>query len=347
MSRETIRVAVAGAGFWATEMHLPALTRLPGVAVTAVAAGTADSAKAAAQKFGVPRWTDDYAELIADDVDLVDIVTPNHLHAPIAIAAANAGKHVICIKPLAVSLAEADAMAAAAEANGVRLFYAENVPFIPALQRTKLIVDAGAIGEVFRLKACEGIPGPHSAWFFDRTKSGGGVMIDMAVHSVAFCRFFAGCEVESVYAEVGTFVHGDRTRAEDTAVLTLRFANGAIGQCEDSWSLAGAMDSRFELFGTKGRVLIDNLHRQPIQVVSNVGYEPDGARGWSYPFPIPGDIADGHSAMLTHFLDCLRDGTPSGSEAEDGRVILAVVEAAAASVQSGRRELVSKKEERT
>jgi predicted dehydrogenase len=344
-------VAIVGAGFWATEMHLPAFAKLAGVRVVAIAARTEASAREAATRFDIERWTTDYRELLEDPgVDVVDIVAPNYLHAPVAIEAAEAGKHVLCIKPLALTLDEADAMIDAAARNGTRLLYAENVPFIPALQRMKELVAEGAIGDVFRVKACEGISGPHASWFFDKRQSGGGATIDMAVHSIAFCRSFAGAEVESVYAETGTFVHGDRTDAEDTAVLTLRFANGTIGQCEDSWSLAGAMDSRFEVFGTKGRILVDNLHRQPLQVVSDAGYSHFGGstesgRGWTFPLPIPGEVADGHLAMLSHFVASIRSGLPSLSEAEEGRAALAVVEAAERSAATGRREAVRVRQE--
>jgi predicted dehydrogenase len=346
LSDQPIRVGVVGAGFWATEMHLPAFQKLSGVRVVGVCAGTKAGAARAADRFSIPFATDDYRELIdRDDVDVIDIVAPNNLHAPVAVAAAAAGKHIICIKPLALNLAEADKMIQAAVAAGVRLFYAENVPFIPAVQRMHSIVEAGGIGDLFRIKACEGIPGPHSDWFLDPARSGGGVLIDMAVHSVAFCRFFAGSAVETVYAESGTFVHGARTTAEDTAVLTLRFANGAIGQCEDSWSLAGAMDSRFELFGTRGRILVDNLHRQPLQVVSETGYTDGGSEsvsgGWSFPLPISADLADGHVAMLDHFITCLRTGEESLSEAAFGREVLAVIEAAATSAWTGSRQSLS------
>jgi predicted dehydrogenase len=339
-------VALVGAGFWASEMHMPAFAKIAGARIVAVAARTETSAREAAMRFDIERWTTDYRELLEDPaIDVIDIVAPNFLHAPVAIEAAEAGKHVICIKPLALTLDEADAMLDAAATNGTRVLYAENVPFIPGIQRMKELVDEGAIGEVFRVKACEGIPRPHASWFFDKRLSGGGATIDMAVHSIAFCRFFAGAEVESVYAETGTFVHGDQTDAEDTAVLTLRFANGTIGQCEDSWSLVGAMDSRFEVFGTKGRILIDNLHRQPLQVVSDTGYSYFGGPresglGWTFPLPISGDIADGHLAMLSHFVASIRSGVPSRSEAEEGRAVLAVVDAAARSAATGSREIV-------
>jgi predicted dehydrogenase len=324
-------ICVVGAGFWANEMHLPALRQIPGVEVVSVVAASEKSARAAAEAYGVPHWTTDLAEGVnAPGVDVVDVVAPPDVHVAAVMAAAQAGKHAICIKPLGRGLAEADAMLAAVRAAGTRLLYAENVPFIPAVLEMKRIVDAGHIGDVYRVKACEGIGEPHSDWFFDPERSGGGAILDMAVHSIEFCRFLAGAPVTSVYADADTYVWGERTAAEDTAVLTLRFANGVIGQCEDSWSLAGAMDSRFEVYGTKGRILIDNLHRQPIQVV--------GEGGWSYPLPVPGLLADGHLAMLTHFIDCLRSGEPSVSEGEVGRDVLGVVDAALRSVRSGARE---------
>ena len=159
----------------------------------------------------------------------------------------------------------------------------------------------------------------------------------MAVHSIEFCRAFVDADVEYAFAEGGTFVWDDRTDAEDTVVLTLRFGDGTIGQCEDSWSLAGAMDSRFEVFGTNGRILIDNLHRQPVQMVTA---GTDGA-SWSYPLPIPGMIADGHLDMLRHFVTCLRTGAPSTFDGRRGWETLAVVDAAVRSMSSGRREEVA------
>ncbi|BCB80843.1 inositol 2-dehydrogenase [Phytohabitans flavus] len=328
-------VCVVGAGFWAREMHLPALAKIPGVKIVSVVATSEESAKVAAGPYGARAFTDLEAAVADPEVDVVDVVAPPDVHLPAVLAAARHGRHAICIKPLGRTVAEADEMLAAVAAAGTRLFYAENVPFIPALQEARKLVDSGQIGDVFRVKACEGIGEPHSPWFFDPVRSGGGAILDMAVHSIEFCRFFAGAPVASVYADAGTFRWADRTTAEDTAVLTLRFANGVIGQCEDSWSLAGAMDSRFEVYGTQGRVLVDNLHRQPLQAVSE-------SAGWSYPLPVPGLLADGHLDMLTHFIDRIRDGAPSKSDGHVGRDVLAVVEAALRSVASGRREEVAR-----
>jgi predicted dehydrogenase len=335
-----LNIAVVGAGFWAREMHLPAFARIPEARVVRIVSATSESARRTAEQFGVPAHGTDLEEAIADPgVDVIDIVAPPDVHAPAVRLAARYGKDAICIKPLGRNLGEADAMLSDAATAGTRLFYAENVPFIPAVQEARRLVDAGHIGEVYRVKACEGIGQPHSAWFYDVDRSGGGAMIDMAVHSIEFCRFFADAAVATAYAEVGTFLWRAKTTAEDTAVITLRFDNGVIGQCEDSWSLAGAMDSRFEIFGTKGRILIDNLHRQPVQVISTTG-SAAGSPGWSYPLPVPGLVADGHLDMLAHFVACIRSGERSRSEGAVGRDVLAVVDAATRSAVSGRRENV-------
>ena len=333
------RVCVVGAGLWARSMHLPALLRLPQAEIVSVVAATEESARRTAADFGVPAWHTDIETACRDDrVDVIDIVAPPDVHLPATLAAARHGKHVICIKPLARNVAEACQMASAAHDAGVRLFYAENVPFIPAVREARALIRAGRIGSVYRVKACEGIGEPPGNWRFDRERSGGGALIDMAVHSIEFCRFIAGAPVRSVYAETGTFVWAERGAAEDTAVLTLRFANDVIGQCEDSWSLPVAMDSRFEIFGTAGRILIDNLHRQPLQVVSE-------SSGWSFPLPVPGLLADGHLDMLAHFLDCIRTGEPSESEAGIGLQALAVVEAATRSAATGERVAIAARQD--
>jgi predicted dehydrogenase len=328
-------------------MHLPAFAEIRDAEVVSVVAASEASARATAERFGIRKYFTDLEEAIADpEIDVVDIVAPPFLHAQAVRLAARAGKDAICIKPLGRSVSEARQMLADVEAAGTRLFYAENVPFIPAVHEAKRLVDAGHIGEVFRVKASEGIGQPHSDWFFDEKLSGGGAVLDMAVHSIEFCRFFAGSPVATVSAETGTFVWNERTSAEDTAVISLRFANGVIGLCEDSWSLRGAMDSRFEIIGTNGRILIDNLYRQPLSVVSTTGSAgaPDG---WSYPLPIPGLVADGHLAMLEHFLDARSTGVPSRSDGEVGLAVLEVVDAALRAARTGERTAVPQQPTRT
>jgi predicted dehydrogenase len=331
-------IGLVGSGKWGTNVHLPALQASPYARVVAVAARSAASASAAAEKFAIPHWYTDYRQLLENpEVEVVDICTPNNLHAEIAIAAAQAGKHIICIKPLATNLADADAMLEAVRKANVQLFYAENGLFIPALEHAKAAIDEGALGNVFRVRASEGIQGPQADWFFDPTQAGGGCVLDMAVHSLAFLRHIAGAEAIRVYAELDTFVHKPPT--EDTAVLTVRFANGVIGVAEDSWSTVGEMDSRFEVYGTKGRVLVDMLHSQHLRVYSQEGYtywgtRSDASKGWTYPLPLDEHIMFGTNAMFAHFFRCLCEGEICRSTGEDGRAILSMAEAAYRSARS-------------
>ncbi|GHO90462.1 dehydrogenase [Reticulibacter mediterranei] len=343
-------VGLIGCGSWGTGVHLPALQANPAVRVVAVASRSAQHAEAAARDFEVPHWYTNYRDLLANpEVEIVDICTPNSLHAEIAIAAAQAGKHIICIKPLAANAAQAEAMLEAARLANVRIFYAENGLFIPAVQQAKAAIDEGAIGKVFRVRASEGIQGPHAPWSYDPAIAGGGCILDMAIHSLAFLRAIADSEATQVYAETDTFVHD--IPLEDTAVLTVRFANGVIGVAEDSWSMVGEMDSRFEVYGTAGRVLIDMLHSQHLRVYSQTGYTYWGKRseeskGWTYPLPMAEHIFFGTDAMFTHFFACIQENKPCRSTGEDGLAILRLAEAAYRSVRSGKAEQVSSHERR-
>jgi predicted dehydrogenase len=329
-----IRVGVVGAGFWSTLVHLPALTAIRDFDVVGVAAGHSTSAAAAARKFGLRKTYQNYEELIADpEVDIVDICAPNHLHSEITLRALSQGKDVICIKPLATSLADAEKMVDAAAKLGRKLLYAENVPFIPALRRLKSLVDDGLYGEIFRVKACQGIGKVHADWFADPTRSGGGCIIDMAVHGFAFLQWFAGdSEAIRVHTEAGTFVHP--YSVEDTAVTTIRFVNGVIGQTEDSWSLSGGFDSRFEVFGTRGHALVDLLFGHPIRSALGGSSEGGGSR-ISYEPVDDHYIKDGHLGMFEHFRDCLLHGAKIRSGGQQGLQIMKLVDAAYRSFRSG------------
>jgi predicted dehydrogenase len=330
-----IGVGMAGAGFWADTVHLPAFHRIPGFSVVGILSGTPDNGRKAAAKFGIPKVYESSMDLVRDpDIQLVNICVPNYLHADIALAAFEHGKDVICIKPLAHNLAAAIEMVRAAERSGRRLFYAENVPFIPALTRVKALVASGVYGDLFRLKACEGIGQPHAAWFSDPAQSGGGCIVDMAVHGLSFLKWMAGdSRPVRISAEAGTFVH--ECEVEDTSVITVRFENGIIGQTEDSWSLAGGFDSRFELFGTKGHALIDLLYGHPIR--SALGGAIKGGGNLLYYHPIEEHfVKDGHLAMFTHFRDCLLNDAPCLSDGMTGLRIMELVDAAYRSIKEKR-----------
>ncbi|MBB6733451.1 Gfo/Idh/MocA family protein [Cohnella zeiphila] len=329
-----IGVGVVGTGFWARMTHLPAFRSIEGFELKAVTSGRPENAQRAAADFGIPAAHADYRELVRDpDVAVVDICAPNDLHAEIALAAFAEGKDVICIKPLATNVRDAYRMVNEAEKRGRKLCYAENVPFIPALVRLKELIDGGLYGELFRYKACEGIGSLHASWFSDPERAGGGSIIDMAVHGLSFLQWMAGGrKAVKIHAEAGTFLH--RQQAEDTSVIVMRFEDGAIGQTEDGWSLAGGYDSRFEVFGTKGHALVDLLYSHPIRSV--VGSSAEGGATASLLHPIDDHfVKDGHLNMMTHFRDCLTKGTPCRSSGAEGYEMMEWVDAAYRSVRTG------------
>ena len=328
-----IRVGIVGAGFWARMIHIPAFQQIAGFEVIGVVSGRPERAKATADEFGIKKHYTNYEQLIRDpDVDLVDVCAPNAMHAEVTLAALSHGKDVICIKPLATNLADAKRMMGEARNLGRTIYYAENVRFIPALTRLKEMVDAGTYGNLFRVKACEGIGKLHADWFKDPARSGGGCIIDMAVHGLTFLLWMAGeSRAVRVVAEAGTFVH--EQKVEDTSVILVRFDNGIIGQTEDSWSLVGGFDSRFEVFGTKGHAMIDLLYGHPIRSALGGEVTEGGANVLRFQAVDDHFVKDGHLAMMSHFLDCIEQGVPCRSTGEDGLRVMELVDAAYRSVK--------------
>src|SRR3954447_25492440 len=206
--------------------------------VVAVASPSPGNAEAFARRHGIPGFYSDYRELLKDPkVEMVSITAPNRLHAQMTIDAARAGKHVVCEKPLCVTLEEADAMIDACAKAGVLLLYAEELFFAPKYVKAKQMADEGAFGRVHLVKQGEKHSGPHSDWFWDVNKSGGGALMDLGCHGIAFCWWFLGkSPIKSVYCQMGTYVHGAKTKADDDSLCILEFENGAVGFIENSWA---------------------------------------------------------------------------------------------------------------
>ncbi|HEY2017485.1 MAG TPA: Gfo/Idh/MocA family oxidoreductase, partial [Bryobacteraceae bacterium] len=251
---EKTKVALLGAGFIG-EIHLESFRRfVPESEVTAIFSGTAERAEAFARRHGIPRWYADIDELLKHaDCEIVDIGLPNYLHAGIAEAAARAGKHVIVEKPLAMTLEEADRMIEACRQAGTKLMYAEQLCFSPKYERVRQLIQEGAIGKPYLIKQSEKHSGPHSDWFYDVDRSGGGVIMDMGCHALGWFRWMLGRPAAtSVYATMDTVLHKGRTRGEDQAIMIVEFENGVTGLAEDSWARHGGMDDRVEVYGTEG-----------------------------------------------------------------------------------------------
>jgi len=339
---DKVGVGIIGSGFVA-DLHAHAMRHVPEIDLVAVASPTPGKARAFAAERGVPHAFEDYRELLSRaDVHMVTLALPNDRHAEAAIAAARAKKHVVCEKPLCRTLEEADRMIAACREAGVLLMYAEELLFAPKYVRAKTLVDEGAVGRPFLVKQSEEHDGPHMPWFWDVERSGGGVLLDMGCHSLEFGRWVLGKpRVKSVYAHLGTYVHGDRTRGEDHAITIVEFEGGGVVLAENSWARRGGVDDRCEIYGSEGFTRADLLRGSALLTYSEKGYgyavEKAGTtRGysftmfeevWNYGFP----------QELRHFARSVLGLEKPVETGEDGRVVLEMLYAAYQSAGEGRR----------
>ena len=338
-----VKVGIIGSQFEA-DIHACAFKIAPQEAeVVAVASPTPGNAAALARKYDIPRVFTDYRKMLQEpDIEMITIAAPNYLHAEMAIACAEAGKHIVCEKPLAMTVGEGEQMLAGARQHGVLLMYAEELFFTPKYVKAKEMADAGAFGKVHMVKQSEKHFGPHSPWFWDVRRSGGGAFMDLGCHGVAFCYWFLGRPaITSVYCQMGTFVHGDKTQGEDECLCILNFANGSVGLVENSWARRGGMDDRIEVYGDAG-VTYGNLHMGnalPTYSETGYGYAVEKApttKGWSY--PVFDELWNyGIPQEMLHFSRCVKGKETPLATGEDGLVVLEALYAGYASAAAGRR----------
>jgi myo-inositol 2-dehydrogenase/D-chiro-inositol 1-dehydrogenase len=336
------RIGIVGSGFVAS-VHAEALKRVPAAELVAVASPTEEHVRTFARQHGIPHAYTDYHQLLAsEDIDLITVACPNYLHRDVTVEAAGAGKHVVCEKPLAMNLGECDEMIEACRAAGVKLMYAEQLCFAPKYVRAKQLADEGALGRIYHVRQLECHYGPHSGWFWDVNLSGGGVLMDMGCHSIQFARWiYDNAPVESVYAELGTYVHSGRTRGEDHSLCVLRFEGGRVAAAENSWARAGGVDDRAEVYGSQGLTVADLLRGSALVTFSEPGYgyaleKAPRTQGWT--FTIFDEAWNyGFPQEMAHFVECVAEGRPPLVTGEDGRAVLEIICAAYESARTGRR----------
>jgi predicted dehydrogenase len=290
--------------------------------------------------YGVPHTTR-VEELLANrDVAAVYIAVPHYLHAPLAIQAAQAGKHVLVEKPIATTLADADAMIAAARDAGVTISVAYLAQVDPVAQTMRRLVAAGAIGTVVGTRIVYRGDKPESYWHGGysgrivtdwRTalaKAGGGVLIMNTIHDLNTVRFVTGLEVIRVAAEYDTFT--TPVEVEDYVAMTYRYANDAIGTLEAGSAIRGRDPVREvnRIYGDAGQILFGN----PARIFSTAAVEGLLAGTWQdLPVPATGRSGD-RAAMIDGFAGAVLAGRPPLVTAEDGRAALQI---ALAAYQSG------------
>lgn len=337
-----VSVGLIGSQFIST-IHAESLRACSQARLAAVASPTPGNAERLAERFTIPKTFTDYCELLRlPEIQMVVVGVPNHLHCRVVLDAAAAGKHIVIEKPLCLNLAEADQMISACRTAGVKLMYAEELCFAPKYVRLKQLLDSGSLGQPTLLKQSEKHDGPHAAHFWDVDRSGGGVMMDMGCHAIEFFRWMLNRPpIKSVYAQMSTQVHGDKTRGDDNTILILEFANGVIAVAEESWTKLGGMDDRAEVHGSAGVAYADLLHGNAIETYSAGGYDyavekAGSTKGWS--FTIYEEAWNyGFHHEMAHFVDCVQNDKQPLVTGEDARAVLEVIFAAYESARTGQK----------
>lgn len=307
---------------------------------------TAERAREAAEMFGAPKWTDNMREAIEDpETDVVVIGLPNYQHKEAVIMAAEAGKAVLCTKPLARNAAEAKEMLDAVEKAGVFAGYLEDLVYTPQTLKALEFVRDGALGKVLWVRSRETHPGPHSDWFLNKELAGGGAIIDMGCHCIEIARNFIGKNIRPVEVMCWADTQVHPIDAEDHAIGLVRYANGAIGQFETSWTFRGGMDLRDEVSGTEGTIWLNHWLRTGFEVFTAVGRQgyvaekAESETGWLFPV---GDEAAGlgYTDMFVDQLNALDEGREPMETFYDGYVVNAIMDACYRSAESKRWEPV-------
>lgn len=332
MPKKTLRIGLIGVGGAAQINHIPALKKLDGLELTALCDRDPEKAQRVAQKFGVPRAYTRIEDLLADDeLDAIDVCTPNYLHAPMSIAALEAGRHVFCERPLARSSEEAAAMVKAAKKADRTLMCAVQHRFRPDAQLLRKFVEKGDLGEIFMAKAGwlrQKTEWDSDEWRRQKRESGGGVVLDLGFQMLDLSLWVLGSpEVESVTASVHRTRKGE---VEDSGIVFLRLAGGATLTLEVTWGLLMEKDFHFlNLFGSGGAALLNpfRVHKGMHGTLVNVTPAMETSKN-QYKLSI--------EAQVAHFADALRAGRKPMGSADEVLSVMELVDAIYKSAELGR-----------
>jgi predicted dehydrogenase len=322
-----MKVGIVGVGFMGST-HAAAWAETE-AQIAGFIAETTGEAHSLGDQYGVKVFPDLAAML--DQVDVVDLCTPTHLHYEMVLQAAAAGKHIICEKPLARSVEQAKEMLQACRSAGVRLLVAHVVRFFPEYALAKAAVEGGKIGRpgVIRLSRGSYRPKkPMGNWFLDENKSGG-ILMDLMIHDFDYARWIAG-EVESVYAKKVTA--GQPDAGVDFGLAILRHAGGALSHISGAWAYPPpTFRTHLEIAGDAGLIEFDSDDTAPIRnlIGKPAGDSPDVGLPSSPVSESP------YTTQIKEFYQALRSGAPARVTAEDGLAAVQIAEAAILSANNG------------
>jgi myo-inositol 2-dehydrogenase / D-chiro-inositol 1-dehydrogenase len=310
-----LRFGVIGAGRIG-KIHAENLaTRIPGAAVAAIADVDLKAAQDLAARLQVPAAEENYHSLLSDPtIDAVAICASTDMHAKIVVEAAEAGKHIFCEKPIDLRLDKIDAALKAVDQAGVKLQIGFNRRFDPNFRKIHTLVAEGKIGtpHIVRITSRDPAPPPLSY-----VKISGGLFLDMTIHDFDMARYLTGSEVEEVYTAAGVMVDpaiGDAGDV-DTAIITLYFANGAIGTIDNSRKAIYGYDQRVEVFGSNGMIQAHN--NTPDQ---DVYFNAEGVHSAKPLYFFLERYMESFVAEMKEFVQSIRENTPPPVTGIDGRI---------------------------
>ncbi len=327
----TLRFGLIGAGRIGPVHAATLAYHVPQASLVAVADLKPQLAQSLAARFGVPRVLASGAEIIADpEIDAVAICSSTDTHADLIVAAAAAGKHIFCEKPISLSLSEIDRALAAVAKAGVKLQVGFNRRFDSNFLRVRQAVASGEIGtpNIFHIVSRDPFPPPLSY-----LRPSGGIFLDMMVHDFDMARFLLGDEVEEVYAQGAVLVDPGFAAEDDfdTALVMLRFRSGAIGTIDNSRKSTFGYDQRVEVLGSKGKIAVEN--RYPNQVIisgEKMVYSDPPYNFFMQRYP------DSFAAEVAAFTQSVLEDKPVAVTGEDSRVPVVMALAAGKSSREHR-----------
>ncbi|SDO10390.1 Predicted dehydrogenase [Paenibacillus sp. yr247] len=332
-----IKVAVVGCGSISKHRHIPEYAWNSNVELVAFVDPILKRAEHYAQLHGGKAYSS-YTEMLKQEkVDAVSVCTPNFLHAEAAIAAANAGAHVLVEKPMASTAEEATAMIEAAKKNGVFLMVGHNQRLMPPHVKAKEILDSGKLGKVLTFRTSFGHPGPEGwsvdgreSWFFRKEEATMGAMGDLGVHKSDLIRWLLSDEVAQVAAFVGT-LHKEGTDVDDNATCLIRMKSGATGSLVASWTYYKGQDNSTVLWCENGVIKIDTDPNDQVIVELRDGTVERYKVG-----QIATNEKQVHSGVIDEFVTCILEGQKPRISGEEGLRSLQVILAAFESEATGK-----------
>ena len=310
-------------------------SRVPGGRLVAIADVDRAAAAACGEQHGVSSVYEDYRELLArGEVDAVVICSPSDTHAQIIEEAAALGKHIFCEKPIDCDLGRIDRALAAVAKAGVKLQVGFNRRFDANFSYVREAVASGKIGRPYVLHIISRDPRPRQA---SQTRATAGLFLDMTIHDFDMARYLLGSEVVEVYALAGSMAGVGEL---DTALVVLRFANGALGTIDNGQTAYG-YDQRVEVFGSEGTVKVENEQPHRASVLDSSGIHSALPQYFFIERYSPSYIAE-----LSAFADCILKDTEPPVTGEDGRRAVVLALAAQRSLDQGRPVAVSELSER-